>query len=93
MLDKRLLTNISKGTAAWAVTTAIIATPALLMGPNHAQSYLFGCATMGTYVPLLMLAGTKFRGARDVAGLYVTMYDGARDKILNVFKTPYIKTK
>lgn len=81
MLDKRLLTNISKGTAAWAVTTAIIATPALLMGPNHAQSYLFGCATMGTYVPLLMLAGTKFRGARDVADLYITIYDICRDRM------------
>lgn len=93
MLDKRLLTNIAKGATVWSLSTAIIASPALIFGPNHAQSYLFGCVAMGGYVPLLMLAGTKFRGARDVADFYITIYDVARDKMRDVFKNSSIKTK
>lgn len=93
MLDKRLLTNITKGTTAWALSSAIIASPALIFGPNHAQNYLFGCVAMGGYVPLLMLFGTKFRGSRDIADFYVTMYNVACNRLRDAIKQPLSKTK
>ena len=54
---------------------------------------MFGCAALGAYVPLLLLIGTRFRGARDVAGLYIVLYNGMRERVCNMINRASSKIK
>lgn len=93
MIDKKFLVNSAKATTAWALSTAAMAAPVSLLGSNPGQSYMFGCAALGAYVPLLLLIGTRFRGARDVAGLYIVLYNGMRERVRNMINRASSKIK